>query len=131
MHRRRSRGVFSVRLAPPVGKQFAEEVNPVEIGSDERFKLFSADKHHPPRGIDEHNRGALCESRFGSEVGGYHEATSIAHRYRVSPIHDMTVPLRTDMWDNHFGFGKFLLSGRVAGLRRRARGGRSRRPKTT
>ena len=92
MRRRRSRSVFTVRLAPPVGKQFAEEVNPAEIGSDERFKLLSADKHHAPRGIDKHNRRALCESRSGSEVGGYHQATSIAHRYRVSPIHGNIVP---------------------------------------
>jgi hypothetical protein len=53
-------------LAPPIGKQFAEKVNPGEIGSDERFQLLSTDEHHPTWGIDEHNRSALCESRFGS-----------------------------------------------------------------
>jgi hypothetical protein len=59
-------------LAPPVGKQFAEKVYPGEIGSDERFELLSADEHHPTWGIDEHDRRALCECRFGSELGGYH-----------------------------------------------------------
>jgi hypothetical protein len=59
-------------LAPPVGKQFAEKVNPGEIGSNERFELLSADEHHPTWGIDEHDRRALCESRFGSEFSGYH-----------------------------------------------------------
>jgi hypothetical protein len=68
-------------LAPPVGKQFAEKVNPGEIGSDERFELLSADEHHPTRRIDKHDRRAFCESRFGSEFSGYNQSTSIAHRY--------------------------------------------------
>jgi hypothetical protein len=59
-------------LAPPVGKQFAEKVNPGEIGSDERLELLSTDEHHPTWGIDEYNRRALCESRFCSEFSGYH-----------------------------------------------------------
>jgi hypothetical protein len=74
-------------LASPVGKQFAEKVNPGEIGSDERFELLSADEHHPTWGIDEHDRRALRKSRFDSEFSGYHEATSIAHRCRITPIH--------------------------------------------
>jgi len=90
-------------LAPPVGKQFAEKVDPGEIGSNERFELFSADEHHPTRGIDEHERRALCESRFGPEFSGYHQATSIAHRYRISPIHHYMVPLGLETWDNLFG----------------------------
>jgi hypothetical protein len=59
-------------LAPPVGKQFAEKVNPAEIGSDERLQLLSADEHQPTWSIDEHNRRTLCESCFGSELSGYH-----------------------------------------------------------
>jgi hypothetical protein len=59
-------------LAPPVGKQFAEKVNPGKIGSDERFELLSADEHHPTWGIDEHKRCALCESGFSSEFSRYH-----------------------------------------------------------
>jgi hypothetical protein len=59
-------------LTPPVSKQFAEKVNPGEIGSDERFELLSTDEHHPTWSVDEHNRRALCESRLGSEFSGYH-----------------------------------------------------------
>jgi len=68
-------------LAPPVGEQVAEKVNPGEIGSDEQFELLSADEHHSTWRIDEHDWRALCESRFGSKFCGYNQSTSIAHRY--------------------------------------------------
>ena len=104
MRRRRSRRVFSARLASAVSKQLAEKVDPGEIGSDERFELLSADEHHPARSVDEYNRRARGESRLGSELGRYDQAPSIAHRYRISPTHNRNVPRREAMWEIKLSF---------------------------
>jgi len=99
MRRRRSCRVFSVRSVAPVGQQFTHEVNPSEVGTNERLQLLSADEHHSARRVDEHNRRAFDKSRLAPEFGGYDEAPSIAHRHRVCPMHIPTVPLPLGMWD--------------------------------
>ena len=108
MRRRRSRRVFSVRSVAPVGQQFTHEVNPSEVGTNERLQLLSADEHHSARRVDEHNRRAFGKSRLAPEFGGYDEAPSIAHLYRVCPMHIPTVPPPLGMWDTRRTFARTL-----------------------
>ena len=60
------------------------------------------------------------ESRLGSELGRYDQAPSIAHRYRISPIHGCIVPLVFSVWDRTFGLARCrgAVGARIHRLRR-------------